>query len=205
MWSPLGLVQGPLQYGMVDTSPLRNFLSNYIHDKGVTYHRKAAFSAVNANNGNYEIFNETLSEADKVNAVMSTSAIPFAFPSQHWQFNGAQLNAIDGGSVWNINIASAINRCKEVVGDDESKITVDIIDCGTSKQSDYSGEEASNTINNYLRYMNLKSYNEDSSDVGELMAAFPDVNFRHYVNPSQALGTMAVMDGTNNTCTFPMQ
>jgi hypothetical protein len=53
--------------------------------------------------------------------------------------------------------------------------------------------------------MDLKSYNEDASDLGEIMAAFPNVNYRYYVAPSQALGTMAVMDGTNATCTFPMQ
>ena len=53
--------------------------------------------------------------------------------------------------------------------------------------------------------MNLKSFNEDAGYLGEIMAAFPNVNYRYYVTPSQALGTMAVMDGSNSTCTFPMQ
>lgn len=51
----------------------------------------------------------------------------------------------------------------------------------------------------------MKSFNEDASDISEIMAAFPKVNYRYYVAPSQKLGTMAVMDGTNATCTFPMQ
>jgi len=136
---------------------------------------------------------------------MSSSAIPFAFPSQHWEFEGSNLVAMDGGSVWNINLASAVQRCQEIVGEDESKITIDILDCGTSKLSDYHGDEKSNTINNFFRFKELKSFNEDAADLGEIMAAFPKVNYRYYVSPSQALGTMAVMDGTNATCTFPMQ
>jgi hypothetical protein len=32
--------------------------------------------------------------------------------------------------------------------------------------------------------MDLKSFNEDASDIGELMAAFPKVNYRYYVAPS---------------------
>lgn len=39
----------------------------------------------------------------------------------------------------------------------------------------------------------------------EVMAAFPKVNFRHYVNPTQSLPLMSVLDGTNSTCTWPMQ
>jgi predicted acylesterase/phospholipase RssA len=133
MWSPLGLVQGITEYGMVDTSPLRKFLTNFFKSHGEEYKRKVAFSAVNAADGNYEIFDESLGLNDKVNAVMSSAAIPFAFPSQHWEFEGSNLVAMDGGSVWNINLASAVQRCQEIVGEDESKITIDILDCGTSK------------------------------------------------------------------------
>ena len=118
---------------MVDTSPLRKFLTDFFKSHGEEYKRKVAFSAVNAADGNYEIFDESLGLNDKVNAVMSSAAIPFAFPSQHWEFEGSNLVAMDGGSVWNINLASAVQRCQEIVGEDESKITIDILDCGTSK------------------------------------------------------------------------
>lgn len=60
-------------------------------------------------------------------------------------------------------------------------------------------------IHNWLRYYELKSYHEGVSDIFEVMQAFPKVNYRHYVQPSQSLGTMAIMDGTNSTCTWPMQ
>jgi len=35
---------------------------------------------------------------------------------------------IDGGSTWNSNIVTAIDRCREIV-DDDSKITIDIVIC----------------------------------------------------------------------------
>lgn len=37
------------------------------------------------------------------------------------------------------------------------------------------------------------------------MSGFPKVNFRHYVAPSQSLSLASILDGTNSTCTWPMQ
>jgi len=203
-WKPLGLVSGINHLGMVNTAPLKEFVKKFFGEHSYDYKRKVAFGGVNAANGNYEVFNETLSDEDKINGIMTSSAIPFVFPSQHWTFNNEDLIGIDGGSVWNLNLVSAIQRCKEIV-DDESKITVDVIDCFTYKAPDYTDEARKNTIENYLRYLELKSYNEGgAADVAEVMAAFPKVNFRHYVAPSQSLSLASVLDGTNSTCTWPM-
>jgi len=172
---------------------------------GSDYKRKVGLAAVNVANGNYEVFDETLDEQDKINAVMSSSAFPFAFPAQHWNFKGDDLLAMDGWTAWNLNLASAITRCKEIVGDDESKITLDVVDVGTNKLAPYTHDEHSNTLNNWNRFQAIKSYNDDAADIAEIMAAFPKVNFRHVVGPSQELGSASSMDGTNATCTWPMQ
>ena len=58
---------------------------------------------------------------------MASASIPFAFPPAH--YNNSYY--IDGGSTWNINIDSAIQRCLEIV-DDPAKITVDVMICGNS-------------------------------------------------------------------------
>jgi len=90
--------------------------------------------------------------------------------------------------------------------DDESKITIDVIDCMTYEQPDYDEKTTKNTIGNFLRFTELKKYNEGgAADVAEIMAGFPKVNYRHYVAPSQSLPLASLMDGTNSTCTFPMQ
>lgn len=56
---------------------------------------------------------------------------------------------MDGGTVWNTNLGSAINRCLEVV-DDESQIVVDIVMCGGSHLDKV--KETGNTIENYMRF-----------------------------------------------------
>lgn len=90
--------------------------------------------------------------------------------------------------------------------DDESKITVDVIDALTYKSPDYTDDARKSAIENFQRYKELKKYNEGgAADVGEIMAGFPKVNFRHYVAPSQGLSIASALDGTNSTCTFPMQ
>jgi len=70
---------------------------------------------------------------------------------------------------------------------------------------DAGDEKSNNALINFLTYYNSKTYHFDVSDVAEIMAAFPKVNFRHYIAPSQSLGTLSIMDGTNKTCTWPMQ
>ena len=63
-------------------------------------------SCVDANKGHYIPFNETV---DIVKATISSSSIPAAFPFREWKnYNGEDVICIDGGSVWNINVVSAI-------------------------------------------------------------------------------------------------
>ena len=187
---------------MVNTSPLRKFIENYFNEHGYEYKKKVGFAGVDAITGDYLIFNETLSNKDKINGVMTSSAIPFAFESQHWDWNGRTVVGIDGGSVWNLNLATAIQRCQEIV-DDDSKITLDIIDCFTSSAPPYEGKDKTRAIDNYNRYFDLKNYHTGIADTAEVMMEFPKVNYRHYVMPSQTLPTMSIMDGTNSTCTWP--
>lgn len=81
-----------------------------------------------------------------------------------------------------------------------------MINCNRkSKIPSYTGVEKKHTIHNFNRYNELKNYNEGVTDLTDVLAAFPKVNFRHYVQPTQELPTMSIMDGTNATCTFPMQ
>lgn len=108
MWKPFGLVSGINRYGMVNTDPLRNFIKKFFDEYGYDMKRKIMMAGVNAANGNYEVFNETLSNENIVNGVMTSSAIPFAFPSQHFTYNDESIVGFDGGSVWNLNLVSAI-------------------------------------------------------------------------------------------------
>lgn len=60
-------------------------------------------------------------------------------------------------------------------------------------------------MDNWNRFLDIKEYYDGASDMVEMMAAYPKVNYRHYIWPTQALPTSSIMDGTNSTCTWPMQ
>ena len=57
---------------------------------------------------------------------------------------------MDGGTVYNTNLVSAVNRCKEIVGDDESKIILDIVVCSSYDLPAWT--ETKNAMSNYLRF-----------------------------------------------------
>lgn len=127
-WWPFGIVQGLNKPGLLDQSPLRKFIAKFFSEHGYEYKRLVSFLGVDGTNGNTEIFNETLSDTDKLNAIMTSSAIPFAFVHPNWNFEGRDIVGMDGGTVWMFDTAGALKRCQEVV-DDDSKITVDVIGC----------------------------------------------------------------------------
>jgi hypothetical protein len=59
---------------------------------------------------------------------------------------------MDGGTVWNTNLVSAVQRCREVV-DDDSKIIVDIIECFSHHEKSWS--QQGNTMENVLRFRDI--------------------------------------------------
>jgi hypothetical protein len=88
------------------------------------------------------------------------------------------LYTVDGGVVWNLNLASAVQRCREIV-DDDSQITVDVVVCAAHDIKDWTNK--GDTVNNYLRYKDINEYHVGMNDFLETKNAFPKVNFRYYV------------------------
>jgi hypothetical protein len=110
---------------------------------------------------------------------------------------------MDGGTVYNTNLVSAIQRCQEQV-DDDSQITMDIIICDDTNVG--SGEKSSNAYYNFLRYKDIKDGYSNTADVYKLMEAHPKINFRYYLQPSTTLpGGLSIINFDNTTSTWPMQ
>jgi len=84
---------------------------------------------------------------------------------------------MDGGTVWNVNIRSAIEGCLEVV-DDLSKITIDIIFC-TDGRDNQEITETGTTVENYLRYRKIKYVHSGHDELTELLRSYPTVNWRY--------------------------
>jgi hypothetical protein len=61
---------------------------------------------------------------------------------------------MDGGTVWNTNLFSAIQRCREQV-DNDSQITVDILTCEKGETME-EWDDRGKTESNYLRNQEIK-------------------------------------------------
>jgi predicted patatin/cPLA2 family phospholipase len=88
---------------------------------------------------------------DLTSAIIASSSIPFVFPNRH--FKG--MTMMDGGTAWNDNLITAVNKCLEIV-DDESQIIVDIILCTEVHKTSFN--RTNSAVENYMRTQDMKSY-----------------------------------------------
>lgn len=117
---------------LIDTSPFIPYLTSVLHDERLSegYKRNFTIGTVNVETGEFTTFNRdniTFGE-ELATAAVCSSSIPIVFPPTHFR----DSYFIDGGTVWDVNISSAINGCLDLV-DDQTKITVDILICGNSE------------------------------------------------------------------------
>ena len=87
-----------------------------------------------------------------------------------------------------MDIASAVNFCKEMVGGDESKITIDIImnSGGTFKEKDASKFK---TIRMGLRYLEIRNFYRTMDLLLRAKFAYKGVNFRYVIAPTKKLAS----------------
>jgi predicted acylesterase/phospholipase RssA len=98
-------------------------LANYTEFK-----KEITVAAVNVATGEYTTFNTSdTSFYDMQQATLCSASIPGVFPPQH--FKGEYY--MDGGTVWNINIVSAIEQCLNN-GYAEEDVVLDMYICGFS-------------------------------------------------------------------------
>ena len=171
---PMGFVQGLLiNSGMFDNQPLLDLVTDVLHKAGKIY-KALIVGSVDANTGNYVTFSEKdTAFEDLPTAVVSSASIPFVFP--HRVFKNHTL--MDGGTVWNLNLVSAIQRCREMV-DDDSKIVIDVISCSRTFKS--TANHTDNSLGNVLKWWDIKSYNSHMRNVYEVQMAYPKVQYRYF-------------------------
>lgn len=84
--------------------------------------RKFIYGTVDVCSGLYETYDETETDEDVIDGVVSSAAIPVVFPHKEWK----NSYKYDGGAYQGTDIVSAINACKDM-GYDESEIDLDMI------------------------------------------------------------------------------
>ena len=179
---PGGLQEGFYnRSGVFDTTPLVNTLIETMAQLGGQVKRRIAVSAVDVQTGEYVTYTEKNSKTEDLpQRFVASSSVPFVFPNQH--IEGRVL--MDGGTVWNTNLESAVERCREIVDRDED-IIMDVIICSDGKLDTLN--LTGNTIDNYLRSWSLSLYHKSVGDVREQRRSNPKVQYRYFFMASKPL------------------
>jgi hypothetical protein len=93
---------------------------------------------------------------------------------------------MDGGTVWNTDLKDAIDRCLEMV-EDEEHIVLDI--AITEYVYLPVWEKPCKTLTNFIRSKRIKSYQHKLNDITEFAKSRPNVNYRHFFKPQHELGS----------------
>uniref|UniRef100_A0A7S3RP07 PNPLA domain-containing protein n=1 Tax=Strombidinopsis acuminata TaxID=141414 RepID=A0A7S3RP07_9SPIT len=125
---------------------------------------------------------------------MSSASIPAVFQPRY--VDGRYH--MDGGTVWNTNIATAIQKCYEKTGD-YSKISLDIANCDAHHPV-FNNETSHNALENYMRQRAIHKFHKKTNDILEVKRAYPEVNYRYYFQPSGETNSgLSELDFYNST------
>lgn len=178
---PGGFAQGlTTESGIYDNTPLLNLVTGFF-TQFKTLKRKTVVSSVDVNTGEYVVFDDSHPYEDLPYLTVASASIPFIFPHRHY---GNHI-LMDGGTVWNTNLVSAVDKCKEL-GHEDSDIILDIVMCGSPSIDPTTS--TGNAISNFLRYYNIDSYYSGINDVLEFKKTRPNVQYRYLVMPSKPIG-----------------
>jgi predicted acylesterase/phospholipase RssA len=83
--------------------------------------------------------------------LQGSTAVPFVFPPVLWK----DRILMDGGVAWNLDITSAIHKCRELV-DSDDKIILDVIDVDRSYADIPDWDTSGRVITNYFRYKKIQ-------------------------------------------------
>jgi len=174
-WNALGAPYGLLfESGMYSTEPLRQTITQKVTHPP---YRNVTLGSTDLNTGHFATFNESMG-LDIVEAVMCSAAPPLYFPPQ--SFQGTYW--ADGGCVLNLDVFSAVKRCLDVVPD-ESHIIIDMIFCTGDNLPPLSVNPSVYEVK--TRASDISSYDSAMWYAYAAMQAYPDINFRYTIIPSQ--------------------
>jgi len=183
---PLGIAQGLFKKsGIFDLAPGFDWVSERLGDR--TVKRKVSFATVDANAAEYVVWDYNATDtqpADIIESAFASSSIPGIFPHRS---RGDKV-LIDGGTVWNLDLASAIRRCREVV-DDDKDIIVDMVLCGDHKLDRKDDLDRYSTLDHLMRSIEVHQFYNGMSDYQSSMILFPEVDFRYFIAPSESINT----------------
>ena len=110
---------------------------------------------------------------DLAQSSLSSGSIPVVFPPQKLK----DYVFMDGGTVWNVNLNSAIDQCMEIV-DSYEDIIVDVAICDYAEHP--SAEDTKNAAKNWLNAQMIRFYYNGNDSLYSQASAFPGLKMRYY-------------------------
>ena len=161
----------------MDNGPLLRYLTDQLYNFPEGAKRRISLGAVNVETGEFEVFDQTNTVfQDFPRAAVASSSIPGVFPPHVWKGRGIFM---DGGTVYNTNMTSAIQQCLDMV-DDETKITIDLMVCSPPDTPPVIDDPAK-TIGNVLRSRNIHKDYSGTNNIMDDIRAHPNINYRYLV------------------------
>lgn len=199
----LSIAEGlTMKAGLLDNSPLLAYMQGLVKDNFTKYGRRVSIGSANVNTGEFHVFDQkNTALEDLARASFASASIPTVFPPYNWEGIGLFM---DGGTIYNVNIQSAIEQCMEIV-DDESKITIDVFVCDSPQGSVEDIDDAGKTIENVLRSRKIHSAFHGTNELTTDKKAHSTVNWRYLVYQTQTkAGGISELE-FNGDKTWPMQ
>lgn len=109
---------------------------------------------------------------------------------------------MDGGTVWNMNVASAINQCHDM-GATNEEITLDLMNCVTHNMP--SDLESGNSFNNWQTARSIHGFYHNMDAISGQLRAAPGVNVRWYFQQKGAASCCPNLLNFNGTDTWCLQ
>jgi predicted patatin/cPLA2 family phospholipase len=170
------------EQGVFDNTNLVKFLNEKLSDKQIK--KKISIGTTDMSSGRYisNNYNATNITDLYVGHVIASSAMPLAFPAL-LDSNEALL---DGGVVWKMDVPGAIERCLEVV-DNEEDIIMDIIMTAQTEIDSIESLKKFSTLGHFIRGMEIKEFHKSMKILNNTLIAHPKVTFRYVLAPSVPL------------------
>ena len=151
--------------------------------EGVTPIRKLDIGITNVIDGTYRDFSEkdVTEDNNLVDAMYASMSFAGFFPPA--DVLGSQW--FDGSAVWDIDIFSSINRCKDL-GYKNRDIVVDVIMTSSANLKQVQADDYK-SIGMLFRYLEISSFYNSMDGLLRAKFAYKDVDFRYVITPSQSM------------------
>jgi predicted acylesterase/phospholipase RssA len=176
---PGGLIDGLLfQSGLLNNAPAVELSQIWLTGPR---QRNVTVGSTNLDLGLFQTFNESLGLAF-ADAIIASGSIPIFFPPH----NFVGFSWADGGCICGLDVASAVERCLDVTN--EANITVDLFfDHYIGPMANYTKFK---TVDVLERAFEIRSDDSASRLAYNAMIAYPEVNFRYSINPSEPMASL---------------